>query len=55
MTEPAKPRIGRPPLPAGEGRTATIPPVRCTDSQRAKFERLGGAVWLRKAIDKARE
>ena len=45
---------GRPPLPPGQARTATIPPVRCSDAQRAKWERLGGAEWLRNMIDKAR-
>lgn len=47
-------RMGRPPLPAGRALSATIAPVRCTDAQRVKFERLGGSTWLRKAIDKAR-
>lgn len=47
-------RMGRPPMSPGKALSATIPPVRCSDAQRAKFERLGGAAWLRKAIDRAR-
>lgn len=46
----------RPGRPAGSSteRTATLPPVRCTPEQRAKFDELGGSNWLREAIDKAR-
>lgn len=46
----------RPGRPAGSTteRTATIPPVRCTPEQRAKFDALGGTEWLRAAIDKAK-
>jgi hypothetical protein len=46
----------RPGRPAGSSteRTATLPPVRCTPEQRAKFDELGGSNWLREAIDKAK-
>lgn len=34
----------------------TVPvTVRLTPPQRDKFERLGGAPWMRKTIDKAKE
>lgn len=52
MSEQRKP--GRPALPPEQRRGATIPPVRCSLAQREKFDRLGGAEWLRKAIDRAR-
>jgi hypothetical protein len=45
--------VGRPAGSSTE-RTATLPPVRCTPEQRAKFDELGGSNWLRAAIDKAR-
>lgn len=49
-----KRKPGRPPGSTTD-RTATIPSARCTPEQRVKFQRLGGADWLRRQIDKARE
>ena len=46
-------KMGRPPLPTADRKTATIPPVRCSPEQRAKFALLG-ADWLRRAIDRAK-
>jgi len=44
---------GRKPLSEGE---ATVPVVtRMTEAQRDKLKRLGGAQWVRKKIDQARE
>lgn len=42
---------GKPPLSDSE-KTVTIR-SRVTESQRAKFLRVGGSNWLRKMIDKA--
>jgi len=44
---------GRKPLKDGQ-ETVTLS-VRLTVAQREKLERLGGAVWLRDRIDKAKE
>jgi hypothetical protein len=57
MTTPTK----RPPTARGKGRislqgagTSPVIQVRVTPEQKAKVESLGGAVWVRKMIDKAR-
>jgi hypothetical protein len=47
-------RMGRPPKPESERHTERFE-VRCTKAQRAKLDRLGGQVWLRERIDKAKE
>jgi len=44
---------GRPPVKAGE-ETVTVS-LRMTPGQRAKLARLGGAEWVRKKIDRAKE
>jgi hypothetical protein len=46
--------MGRPPKPKSERHTARFE-VRCTKAQRAKLDRLGGQVWLRDKIDRAKE
>lgn len=43
---------GRPTL---YGETMKTYPVRMTAAQNAKFDRLGGAAWLREKIDKAKD
>lgn len=49
----ARPGSGRRPLPEGE---AMVPvTVKMRPAQREKLQRLGGAPWLRKKIDQARE
>lgn len=45
---------GRPRLPDSERLSAVIPPQRVRPDQREKFDALGGAEWLRKAIDRAK-
>lgn len=52
----------RPPNDRGQGRPAikrgvesTIVPIRMTPEQKSKLHRLGGAAWVRKAIDRAKE
>lgn len=45
---------GRPELPEEQRRGKMIR-VRVTDEEAAKFERLGGAKWLREVLKKARE
>lgn len=44
---------GRPPVKAGE-ETVTVS-LRLIKSQREKLARLGGAKWVRKRIDRAKE
>jgi hypothetical protein len=44
---------GRKPLK--EGVESVIVPVRMTPEQKAKLGRIGGAAWVRKAIDRAKE
>lgn len=56
MTDTTPKRRGRPPgstLPP-ERRMEPVVRARVTPAQAEKFERLGGAVWLRGAIDRAR-
>lgn len=43
---------GRPPVKPGEN--TIIVSVRMTQAQRAKLDQLGGAVWVRARIDKAK-
>lgn len=52
MTTPPRPP-GRPTLPPERARSALVQ-VRVSQAQAAKFEALGGAQWLRRAIDRAR-
>lgn len=49
---PPRPR-GRPPVAPDRARTAVVR-ARVTRVQAEKFERLGGAEWLRRQIDQAR-
>lgn len=51
MTE--KNKGGRPALPDDE--KAKVRSVRLTDARWGKLRRLGGAEWLNRAIDKAKE
>lgn len=54
MTRPMNDRgQGRKPLP--EDQRAVVHAVRLTPARIAKLKRLGGAQWLSKAIDKAKE
>ena len=52
MIDKRKP--GRPALPPGAGKTARVE-LRLTEHQRDKLERLGGAEWVRRRIDAAKE
>ena len=54
MTAPAKKPRGRPTVPTDQRRDRTVR-ARVTAEQADKFERLGGAEWLRERINKARE
>lgn len=45
---------GRPPAAPGEAKTDAIL-LRLTPALREKLQRLGGPVWLRERIEKARE
>lgn len=54
MTEPAKKQRGRPPMPAEQRHTERVE-IRLSLAQREKLDRLGGASWVRKKIDLARE
>jgi len=45
---------GRPPVSEDEGPSAVLR-ARVGAERVAKFQRLGGAEWLRKAIDRAKE
>jgi len=51
MIEPTR---GRPPVSEDEGPSAVLR-ARVGAERVAKVKRLGGAAWLRKAIDKAKE
>ena len=53
MTAPKR-SPGRPPA-APEDRRAARFELRLTEAQRDKLERLGGAEWLRRRIDAAKE
>lgn len=44
---------GRPAL--AEGEASVFVGIRMTADQRSKLQRLGGAAWIRKRIDKAGE
>lgn len=52
-TQTPRPR-GRPPADPQEARSATIR-ARVTQRDADKFSRLGGADWLRRAIERAKE
>jgi hypothetical protein len=52
MDKQPKP-LGRPPVSKDEGHSVVIR-ARVGAERAAKFHRLGGAEWLRKAIDKAK-
>lgn len=47
-------RIGRPPLPPGEAKTARIE-LRLTPAHKAEFQALGGVAWLEGQIDAAKK
>lgn len=49
---PAATGAGRPRFDAEVMQTASF---RCTPEQKAKLERLGGAVWIRKKIELAKD
>ena len=53
MTAPRRPP-GRPPAAPAARRAARFE-LRLTEAQREKLERLGGAEWLRRRIDAAKE
>lgn len=50
----AKKKPGRPELPPDERRDHMVR-ARVTAAEAAKWERLGGAEWLRKALHRAKE
>ena len=52
MREPAKKKPGRPELPPDERRDHTVR-ARVTAAEAAKFDRLGGAEWLRRVLARA--
>lgn len=54
MIAPAKKKRGRPEVPADQRRGRTVR-ARVTEEEEAKWERLGGADWLRAALKRARE
>ena len=54
MKMPDKRRPGRPELPPDERRERTIR-IRATEAEEAKFTRIGGAVWFRAALKRAKE
>ena len=53
MQEKRKPRLGRPPVPIDKTLNVVIH-IRASNSQQQKLILLGGAVWVRKAIDRAK-
>jgi hypothetical protein len=54
MKEAAKKKPGRPEMPPDERRAQTVR-ARVTADEAAKWERLGGAEWLRKVLRRAKE
>ncbi len=54
MKMPAKKKAGRPELPPDERRERTIR-IRATEAEEAKFNRIGGALWFRGALKRAKE
>ena len=54
VKQPAKKKPGRPELPPDERRDHTVR-ARVTADEAAKWERLGGAEWLRRALARAKE
>jgi hypothetical protein len=53
MTAPAKKQRGRPALPPSERRDHTVK-ARVTAAEAQKFDQLGGAEWLRRALKRAK-
>ena len=53
MSKSLKKRLGRPELPPDERREQTIR-IRATEAEQAKFTRLGGALWFRAALKRAK-
>ena len=51
---PAKKKPGRPELPPDKRRDHTVR-ARVTAAEAAKFDRLGGAEWLRRVLARAKE
>ena len=49
----SKKKIGRPTLP--DDQKAQVRSVRMTDARWEKLKRLGGAEWLSRVIDKAKD
>jgi hypothetical protein len=54
MKMPAKKKPGRPELPPDKRRERTIR-IRATETEEAKFIRMGGALWFRAALKRAKE
>lgn len=54
VKQPAKKRRGRPELPPDERRDHTVR-ARVTAAEAAKWERIGGAEWLRKVLARVKE
>lgn len=54
MNKPANKKIGRPELPPDQRREQTIR-IRATEAEQAKFTRIGGALWFRAALKRAKE
>lgn len=46
-----RPGAGRPPIK--EGQTTRPVAIRLTEDQQAEYERLGGADWLRRYLDRS--
>lgn len=54
MSPPEQPkRRGRPPVPADQRMTERAE-LRMTSAERAKYEALGGAEWVRRQIQRAK-
>lgn len=50
-----RPGAGRKPLTEGESLDGGVLQVRVSTRQKVKAERLGGASWVRKKIDQAKD
>lgn len=50
----ARPGAGKKPAVAGAPATSPVT-IKLSEAQKEKLQRLGGAPWVRKAIDKAKE
>lgn len=53
MKPTAKKKVGRPEMPPDERRGQTIR-VRATVAEESKFYRIGGALWFRAALKRAK-